>query len=156
MNLTTITLQLFVVGKIIKRYGITFALILLPVITIIGFLLLGLFPTLVVLVIFGTIRRAGEYAITKPAREMLYTVLTRKEKYKAKNFIDTVVYRAGDAFSGWFFEGLRILGFGLVGIAFFAIPLASLWFLIGLFLGKRQEKLSNLYLERGQENGRLK
>jgi AAA family ATP:ADP antiporter len=74
----------------------------------------------------------------RPAREMLYVVLGREEKYKAKNFIDTVVYRAGDAVSAWVYTGLRALGFSLGGIAWLAVPLAGLWAWLAYTLGKRQ------------------
>jgi AAA family ATP:ADP antiporter len=84
------------------------------------------------------VRRAGNYAIARPGREMLFTVVSRMEKYKAKNVIDTVVYRGGDAIAGWVFAGLMALGLGLRGIALTAIPLAGLWLLIGWWLGQRQ------------------
>jgi len=74
----------------------------------------------------------------RPAREMLYVVLGREEKYKAKNFIDTVVYRGGDAVSAWVYAGLRALGFSLAGIAWLAVPLAALWAWLAYTLGKRQ------------------
>lgn len=79
--------------------------------------------------------------MARPAREMLFTVVGREEKYKSKNFIDTVVYRGGDAVSGWFFAGLQSVGLGLSGISFLAVPLALLWLGTGLGLGKKQEEL---------------
>jgi AAA family ATP:ADP antiporter len=100
-------------------------------------------PTLTVLVVFQVIRRAGEYAIARPAREILFTVLNREEKYKSKNLIDTVVFRGGDAMSGWMFEGLRLIGLGLAGIAFVAMPIALLWAGTGWWLGRNQEDLRN-------------
>jgi AAA family ATP:ADP antiporter len=114
---------------------------LMPIVAIVGFFVLGLFPTLVVLIVFGCIRRAGEYAISKPAREVLFTVISREEKYKVKNFIDTVMVRGGDAMSGWLFEGLRMLGIGLSGISFVAVPVAVLWTTTAYLLGRRQEQL---------------
>ena len=87
------------------------------------------------------LRRAGDYAIARPAREILFTVLNREEKYKSKNFIDTVVFRAGDAVSGWLFEGLRILGLGFAGIAFVGVPIALLWAGTGWMLGRAQEDM---------------
>jgi AAA family ATP:ADP antiporter len=77
----------------------------------------------------------------RPAREILFTVVGRETKYKAKNFIDTVVYRGGDAVSGWLFAGLKALGLGLTGIAAVAVPIAVLWAFIGYALGRRQEAL---------------
>jgi AAA family ATP:ADP antiporter len=99
---------------------------------------LGCAPVLSVLVVVQVIRRAGNYAIMRPAREMLYVVLGREEKYKAKNFIDTVVYRAGDAMSAWVYAGLRAMGFGLGSIAWLAVPLAGLWAWLAYTLGRRQ------------------
>ncbi len=84
------------------------------------------------------LRRAGNYAVMKPAREMLFVVLTRTEKYKAKNVIDTVVYRAGDAVSGWVYAGMRSLGLNLSAIALIAVPLALLWAFVAFGLGRRQ------------------
>jgi ATP:ADP antiporter, AAA family len=141
VNALTLIGQLLVVSRLIQRFGLALVLVLLPAVAVVGFFLLGLFPTLVVLVAFGVIRRAGEYAISKPAREILFTVLSPEEKYKAKNVIDTVVYRGGDAVSGWLFEGLRMLGMGFSGIAFAAVPIAALWGVTGYLLGRRQEQL---------------
>lgn len=141
VNVLTLLCQLFVVGRVIGRFGVTVALVLLPAFAVIGFLVLGFFSTLTVLIVFGVIRRAGEYAITKPAREVLFTVISREEKYKAKNVIDTVVLRSGDAVSGWLFEGLRILGISFSGVSFVAIPIAALWTVTGFLLGRRQEQL---------------
>jgi AAA family ATP:ADP antiporter len=141
VNALTLFCQLFVVGRVIGRFGVTVTLVLLPAVAIVGFFVLGFFPTLAVLIVFGVIRRAGEYAITKPAREVLFTVISREEKYKAKNVIDTVVLRSGDAVSGWLFEGLRILGISFSGVSFVAVPLAALWTITGFLLGRRQEQL---------------
>ncbi|HZP93253.1 MAG TPA: MFS transporter [Burkholderiales bacterium] len=141
VNALTLFGQIFVVGRLIERLGVTAALLLLPALAAAGFLLLGVFPTLAVLVALQVIRRAGEYAITRPAREILFTVVSREEKYKAKNVIDTVVFRAGDAVGGWLFEGLRILGLGFASISFVAVPVAILWTITGYLLGRRQEQL---------------
>ena len=141
VNALTLFCQLFVVGKLVGRFGVGIALILLPIAGAIGFFVIGLFPTLAVLVVFQVIRRAGEYAITRPAREMLFTVLNREEKYKSKNIIDTVVFRGGDAASGWLFEGFRMLGMGFSGIAFIGVPIALLWAGTGWMLGRSQDDI---------------
>jgi ATP:ADP antiporter, AAA family len=145
VNLLTIFCQLFVVNRLIGRFGIGATLAILPVLAVAGFLLIGLLPVLAVLVAFQILRRAGEYAIAKPAREVLFTVLTREEKYKSKNVIDTVVFRGGDAISGWMFEGLRILGFGFSAIAFTGMPIALLWVGTGWMLGKTQDEMRARY-----------
>ena len=143
VNVLTLIFQVFVVGRLIGRFGVGFALTLLPVVAVAGFFAIGLMPTLTVLVVFQVIRRAGEYAIARPAREILFTVLNREEKYKSKSFIDTVVFRGGDAASGWLFEGLRMVGLGFAGIAFAAVPIALLWAGTGWWLGRNQDELRN-------------
>ncbi len=141
VNVLTLFCQLFVVNRLIGRFGVGVALMALPVLAVAGFLLIGLAPTLTVLVAFQVLRRAGEYAIARPAREILFTVLSREEKYKSKNFVDTVVFRGGDAVSGWLFEGLRILGLGFSGIAFVGVPIALLWAGTGWMLGRNQDEM---------------
>jgi ATP:ADP antiporter, AAA family len=143
VNVLTFICQVFVVGRLIDRFGVGFALTLLPIVAVAGFFAIGLMPTLTVLVVFQVLRRAGEYAIARPAREILFTVLNREEKYKSKNFIDTVVFRGGDAVSGWLFEGLRMIGLGFAGIAFAAMPIALLWAGTGWWLGRNQDDLRN-------------
>jgi AAA family ATP:ADP antiporter len=141
VNSVTVVGQILVFSRIIGRFGVTVTLMLMPIAAIVGFFALGLFPTLIVLIVFGCVRRAGDYAISKPAREILFTVISREEKYKVKNFIDTVMVRGGDAVSGWLVEGLRMLGIGLSGISFVAVPVAVLWTTTAYLLGRRQEQL---------------
>jgi len=141
VNVLTLFCQLFVVGRLVGRFGVGLTLVILPIAGAIGFFAIGLFPTLAVLVVFQVIRRAGEYAIARPAREILFTVLSRQEKYKSKNVIDTVVFRGGDAASGWLFEGLRMLGLGFAGIAFVGVPIALLWAGTGWMLGRTQDEM---------------
>lgn len=141
VNVLTLFCQIFVVGQLVGRFGVGTTLVILPIAGAIGFFAIGLFPTLAVLVAFQVIRRAGEYAIARPAREILFTVLNRQEKYKSKNVIDTVVFRGGDAASGWLFEGLRMLGLGFGGIAFVGVPIALLWAGTGWMLGRTQDEM---------------
>ncbi len=141
VNALTILGQVFVTGRMVARFGLPVTLALMPAVVGLGFVTLGLFPVLAVLVAFQVLRRAGNYAIARPAREMLFTVIGREEKYKSKNFIDTVVYRGGDAVSGWLFAGLTGMGLGLSAIAFVAVPVAAAWLVTGLALGKKQEAL---------------
>lgn len=142
VNLLTILLQVFLTGRLVKWLGLGWTLAIVPLALAAGFGLLALFPTLGVLVLVQVTRRAGNYAITRPAREMLYVVLDREEKYKAKNFIDTVVYRGGDAVSAWIYSGLRGLGLGLSAIAWLAVPIACVWAWIAFRLGQRQEEIA--------------
>jgi AAA family ATP:ADP antiporter len=141
VNVITLLLQTLVAGQMMRRAGVTATLALIPILVAAGFVGLGLAPLLPVLIAFQVLRRAGDYGITRPAREVLFTVVGRETKYKAKNFIDTVVYRAGDAVSGWAFAGLKALGVGLTGIAFIAVPVALGWFATAWFLGRKQEEL---------------
>ena len=112
----------------------------MPLLSIIGFSGLGLVPTLAVLVVFESLRRAGNYALSRPARETLFTVVSREDKFKAKPFIDTFVYRSGDVLAAWTFTALGWL-LGLAGIAFLTAPLAGLWLGFGLWLGRRQGQI---------------
>lgn len=102
--------QLFFTGRIARRMGVGVLLVAVPLVMVAGFLWLALAPVFAVFVVVMVVRRAGEYALVRPGREMLYTVLPAEQKYRAKNFIDTVVYRGGDALSGWVKRGLDVLG----------------------------------------------
>ncbi len=144
VNALTIIVQLFLTGRIVKHLGLGWTLALIPLLLGIGFLILGLTPVLGTIIMLQIIRRAGNYAVMKPAREMLYVVLSKEEKYKAKNFIDTAIYRGGDVVSAWAFAGLQGLGFTLSAIALIAVPLSAIWALISFKLGKTQEALANL------------
>lgn len=143
VNSLTIIVQLFLTGRIVKHLGLGWTLALIPLLLGIGFLILGLTPILGTIIMVQIIRRAGNYAIMKPAREMLYVVLSKEEKYKAKNFIDTAIYRGGDVVSAWAFAGLQGLGVTLSAIAFIAVPLSAIWALISFKMGKTQEALAN-------------
>ncbi len=140
VNIFTISLQVFITGRLLTEYGVPVVLALIPVYVLLSFVGLGIAPILPVLVVAQVGTRAGNYAITRPGREVLFTVLGREKKYKAKNFIDTVVYRAGDALSGWTFAGLTSIGIGLSGIALIAIPFSLGWMAVGYLLGRRQEE----------------
>ena len=139
-NTLTLGLQFFATARLVAWLGLPIALAMIPVAVAAGFGALGLAPTLVVLVVFQVVRRSGNYALTKPAREMLFGVVPQEDKYKAKNFIDTVVYRFGDAVSGWVYTGLGVLGLGLAGLALVAAPLALAWAALGFVLGQTRER----------------
>src|SRR6266849_2630969 len=143
VNVITLLGQLLVVAKFVEKLGVGAALALLPVLGLAGFVAIGLVPVLAVLIAFQILRRAADYAIARPAREMLFTVLTREAKYKSKNFIDTVVFRSGDAASGWVYAALKGLGLGLAGLAAAAIPGVILWLVLGLWLGRQYARKSS-------------
>jgi AAA family ATP:ADP antiporter len=138
VNSLTAILQIFFTGRIVRRIGIALSLAVLPLICILGFVAVGIAPTLVTIAVVQVLRRSGNYAVSRPCREMLYTVLPRDAKYKAKNFIDTFVYRFGDQTGAWSYDGLVYLGFGAAAISMIAAPLAAVWLAIGLWLGHRQ------------------
>jgi len=145
VNVFTLLGQLLVVAKFVEKLGVGAALALLPALGLAGFAAIGLAPVLAVLIAFQILRRAADYAIARPAREMLFTVLKREAKYKSKNFIDTVVFRSGDAASGWVYAALKGLGLGLAGLAAAAIPGVILWLLLGLWLGRQHARKSSAY-----------
>jgi AAA family ATP:ADP antiporter len=142
VNILTVALQVYVTARIVKWLGVGLALALLPIAMMFGFVALGLYPTLAVLVVVQVIYRAGRYGVTKPAREMLWTVVTRQEKYKSKPFLDAAIYRGGDLVSGWIYAGLAALGLSVGAIALVAAPAAGLWVMLGLQLGRREKALA--------------
>jgi len=141
VNTLTLMLQIFATGRLLRRFGLAVMLVILPLVMIGGFLFLGTFPALTVVVVFQVLRRALNYAINRPARESLFTVVTREEKYKAKNVIDTVVYRGGDAVSAWIFAGLTMAGLSVPLILFLGVPIALTWSVNGFVLGRKCDKM---------------
>jgi ATP:ADP antiporter, AAA family len=122
---------------VMSRLGIGIAAALLPATAILGFLALAAAPVLSVIVAIIVIERAITFAIASPAMRVLYTLVSPEEKYRAQNFIDTVVYRGGDALSGSMFAYMtKSLGFAAGGIAVVSVPLAVLWLTICLKLGR--------------------
>jgi AAA family ATP:ADP antiporter len=141
VNSLTLLVQLLFTARLGALLGTGWMLALMPLASLVGFAVLGAIPTLAALIVFGVTRRVGEFAISKPVREALYTVVPRGERYKAKNFIDTVVYRGGDTAAGWLVTGLRSLGLAAGGIAFAALPVAGAWLALSFWLGRRQAQL---------------
>ena len=142
VNCLTLGVQLFLTGRILRYFGIALTLAFLPALTLLGFATLSFVPALAALVAFQVLRRSSDYAVARPAREVLYTVVPREDRYKAKNFIDTAVYRAGDQVGAWSYALLAWLGLGTTEVAAVAIALSALWLINGLWLGRRQESLA--------------
>lgn len=142
VNILTFITQLFLTGRILKWFGVAAALAFLPVVTLVGFGILSVAPVLAVVVTFQIIRRAGNFAVQRPAREVVYTVLSRTEKYKAKNFNDTFVYRVGDQLGAWSYTAMGWFGFGLSALAALMIPVAGLWFVLAIWIGREYTKRS--------------
>lgn len=141
VNGLTVLTQVLLTGRLLTGLGVTAMLALVPAFNVAGFSVFGLAPILPVLVIFGVLRRAGEFAIAKPTRETLFTVVSKEEKYQAKNVIDTVVHRGGDMASSWFSNGLQSAGLTIGETAFVAVPIAALWLANGLYLGHHHGRL---------------
>jgi AAA family ATP:ADP antiporter len=141
VNTVTLLLQFFVTGPLLSRIGATAMLVALPLVSLAGFTALATWTLLPVLVLVGVVRRAGEFAISKPTRETLFTVVDHDDKYQAKNVIDTVIHRSGDAASSWFAAGMKSAGLGLSGMAWVGVPIAALWLLVAWALGREHERL---------------
>jgi AAA family ATP:ADP antiporter len=137
VNSCALLIQLFGTGRLIARFGVGTGLLLNPIIMILAFLAIAFSPVLLVLGGMQILRRVAEYAIAKPAREMLFTVVDQDSRYKAKNVIDTVVYRFGDFSSAW--VSAAILPYGVAGLAIFGVIVSAVWFPIAYLLGRRYE-----------------
>ena len=140
VSLLTIIVQFAVTGKIIRRFGAGPAAAFLPFVFALGFLALALTPMLWVVIAFQATQRAANFAISNPARELLFTVVAREEKYKAKYVIDNVVFRGADAASGWLFHALRGFGMELSAISLATVPVALTWLALALTLGRAHER----------------
>jgi AAA family ATP:ADP antiporter len=142
VNVLTLGVQLFLTGRIVRRLGVGLTLAILPLISALGFGLLAVAPTIASVVVFGVLRRAGNFAIARPVREVLFTVLPREDRYKAKAFIDTVVYRLGDQVGAWSYGLVAFLGMSATALSIAAVPLSLAWLVNGLWLGRRQEAMA--------------
>jgi AAA family ATP:ADP antiporter len=137
VNTLTLFAQLFLTGRVMKWLGVGFALAFLPFLTLVGFGTLSAAPTLAILIGFLVLRRAGNFAIQRPAREALFTVLPRTDKYKAKHFSDTFVYRLGDQVGAWSYDWMGALGLSVSALALTMVPLSAGWLVLSLWLGRR-------------------
>lgn len=140
VNVLTLVFQLSLTGRLLKRLGGTIILCALPLCSVIGLTLLSLSSTVTMCVAVQVARRVSNFALAAPTREVLFTSLTRENRYKAKNFIDTVVYRAGDQVGSWSYAAMLGLGLSMSGIAIVAVPLSVGWLLLSVWLGRRHEK----------------
>jgi AAA family ATP:ADP antiporter len=134
--------QIFFTGRIIRWIGLAAALAVLPIASMLGFGALGVMPVFTTLAVFTVLRRATNFSLTNPAMEVLFTVVSREDKYKAKSFIETFVYRGGDQIASLVYAGLAALGLGLAGISFTAVPVSAVWLVLGVWLGRKQVKLA--------------
>jgi len=140
VGVLTLAVQCFATGKLIQRFGVGAALALLPLVFTAGFAVLAAVPGLMVVIAFQALQRTANFAISNPAREVLFTVLAREEKYKAKNVIDIVAVRGADAAGGWLVTGLRALGMEARALAVTAIALAAAGIALSAALGRAQAR----------------
>ncbi|MGV7034290.1 NTP/NDP exchange transporter [Methylobacterium symbioticum] len=140
VNVLTLGVQLFLTGRLTQAIGVGATLAILPAVSMLGFAALAASPTIWAIVAFQVLRRAGNFAISRPVREVLFTVVPREDRYKAKSFIDTVVYRLGDQVGAWSFAGIGALGLGSTAAALVAVPLSAAWLVNSLWLGRAQAK----------------
>jgi len=142
----TVVIQFFFTGRVIRWIGLAATLAVMPAISAIGFSAIGLsaMQTTALLpsfVAFSILRRGTNFGLTNPAMEVLFTVVPREDKFKAKSFIETFVYRAGDQIGAWSYAGLTALGLGLSGIAWAVVPFCALFTALAVWLGRTEEEL---------------
>jgi AAA family ATP:ADP antiporter len=142
VNSITLVVQVFLTGRVVKWFGVAVVLAVLPALSMLGFGAIAVLPTLMAVASFQVLRRAGNFALTQPARQVLYTVVSREDRYKAKNFIDTAVYRAGDQVGAWSYALIGAVGWGIKQAGIVAIVLSALWLVNSVWLGRRQESLA--------------
>ena len=141
VNVLAVITAMFATNRLALRFGLRVTLALVPMVIVAGWLLVALAPLLPVLMGMQVVRRAGNYAITRPGREMLFTQVSRTTRFKTKPVIDIVVYRGGDMLSGWAYTGLAAgFGLGLAGMGLIGAGLALLWAVVAVFIGKAYDQ----------------
>ncbi len=139
-QLATLVTQLFITTHLIRKVGVGWTLAILPLVTLAGFLVLAVWPVYGVMLIFQALHRATRYAISRPSRETLFSVVTPSEKYKAKPVVDVFLYRFGDA-AGAGIDGLfAVLGLTLAWVAMSTAPLAAMWIVLSIGMGRAQSR----------------
>jgi AAA family ATP:ADP antiporter len=141
VNSLALLTALFATGRLATRFGMPITLALIPALMVGGWVVVALSPVLAVLIGLQVTRRAGNYAITRPGREMLFTAVDAETRYKAKPVIDIVVYRGGDVVTAWLYTALTAtLGLGLAGVALVAAAFAAAWAGAGVYLGRKYDR----------------
>jgi ATP:ADP antiporter, AAA family len=141
VNICSAVVLIFGLGRFVTRFGVTAGLVLNPVLMVFSFVAMVFSPTVLMMQAMQALRRVSQYAVVRPCREMCFTVVPQDSRYKAKNVIDTVVYRLGDLTSAWLLAGLRMLGFGTSGSLGLGVVASGLWALVSIALGRRYEQL---------------
>jgi AAA family ATP:ADP antiporter len=143
VNSITVLIQIFLTGRLLKWFGVGFTLVAMPFVSMVGFAAMGIAPSLALLAVFQVARRVAAYALMRPSRELLFTVLRREDKYKVKSVTDTLGYRTGDQIGAWSYGGLHALGLGLSSISFVAVPIVAGWCGLSLWLARKQIALAH-------------
>ncbi len=146
-QVATLLTQIFITTQIIRRLGVGWTLTILPLVTVAGFAVLAIWPVYGVMAIFQAVHRATRYAVTRPARETLFSVVPAADKYKAKPLIDVFLYRGGDVAGAAIDGTMRLFGLGLAGVAAATVPFAALWCVLCVALGREQQRRA----ERGED-----
>ena len=137
VNVLSIAVGLFATGRLVGKFGMPVTIALIPVMICTGLIIVAISPFLGAVIALQVIRRAGNYAVTRPAREVLFTRVDRETRFKAKPVIDIVAYRGGDMLMAWAFTGLtQGLGLGLAAVAAVGAGIAALWAMVGIYLGR--------------------
>lgn len=150
VGVTTLAVQVLFTGRLLLRFGAGAALALSAIVTAAGFTAIALAPVLAVVIGFQAVKRATEFSLANPARETLFTVVTREQMYKSKSFIDTAVFRGADAASGWIYTALRQAALEAAMIAWLTVPVALAWALMLLRLGAMQREQASRSSDDGQ------
>jgi AAA family ATP:ADP antiporter len=143
VNGITVLIQIFLTGRLLKWFGVAFTLVSLPIVSLIGFAAMGVAASLAMLAMFQVARRAAAYALMRPSREILFTVLRREDKYKVKSVTDTLGYRTGDQLGAWSYHGLQGLGLSLNAISWIAVPITVAWCALSIWLARKQRVLGD-------------
>jgi AAA family ATP:ADP antiporter len=152
VNTITVVIQIFLTGRLLKWFGVGFTLVSLPFLSMLGFAAMAIAPSLAMLAIFQVTRRAGAYALMRPSREILFTVLKREDKYKVKSVTDTLGYRVGDQLGAWSYGGLGPNGLqlSLTAISWMAVPITAGWCVLSLWLARKQRALADAQTKTNQ------
>ena len=142
VNTLTVLIQIFLTGRLLKWFGVAFTLVALPFVSMIGFGAMGVAASLAMLAVFQVARRAAAYALMRPSREILFTVLRREDKYKVKSVTDTLGYRVGDQLGAWSYRGMHDFGLSLNAISWIAVPVTAAWCGLSIWLARKQRALA--------------
>ena len=143
VNTITLFIQVFLTGRLLKWFGVAFTLTGLPFLSMLGFGAMAIAPSLAMLAFFQVTRRTAAYALMRPSREILFTVLKREDKYKVKSVTDTLGYRVGDQLGAWSYDRLHAFGLSLNAISWIAVPVSAGWCALSIWLARKQRVMAD-------------